>query len=194
MTRRSGVDRALVIGGGFSGLSAAIMLARAGVAVDLVERSPEWSMDGAGISLGAATLRALNSVGVLDRFLEAGYGADGTDIRTPSGALIAQLPTPRLVAPDIPGNGAIMRPLLGRILVDAMTAAGAQARLGTSIADLDDAGDAVQVGFTDGTSGATTWSWRRTACIPHAAPALLRRTRTALQRAGCLAGGRASAA
>jgi 2-polyprenyl-6-methoxyphenol hydroxylase-like FAD-dependent oxidoreductase len=153
MTTSSGVERALIIGGGFSGLSAAIMLARVGVAVDLVERSPEWSMDGAGISLGAATLRALNSIGVLDRFLEAGYGADGTDIRTPMGALIAQLPTHRLVAPDVPGNGAIMRPLLGGILVDAIIAAGAQARLGTAIADLDDAGDTVEVGFTDGRSG-----------------------------------------
>ncbi|WP_345066691.1 FAD-dependent oxidoreductase [Leifsonia kafniensis] len=144
------LNRALVIGGGFSGLSAAIMLARAGMAVDLIEKSQNWTMDGAGISLGSATLRALSTLGVLDRFLADGYGGDGTDVRAPSGAPITQFPTPRLVAPDIPGNGAIMRPTLGRILAGAMAAAGVKSRLGVTAHNLDDDGEGVNVTFSNG--------------------------------------------
>ncbi|MBE9636213.1 FAD-dependent oxidoreductase [Salipiger pacificus] len=36
------VQKVLVIGGGFSGMSAAIMLARGGVETDLVEISAGW--------------------------------------------------------------------------------------------------------------------------------------------------------
>lgn len=144
--------RVLVIGGGFSGLSAAITLARTGAAIDLIERSPEWAADGAGISIGSASLRALAALGVIERFLEEGYGADGTDLRAPDGSPIAHLPTPRLVSPEIPGNGAIMRPALSRILVDAMTDAGARARLGTTAVEAVDDGSGVDVVFSDGSA------------------------------------------
>jgi 2-polyprenyl-6-methoxyphenol hydroxylase-like FAD-dependent oxidoreductase len=148
------VNRILVIGGGFAGTSAAVMLRRSGASVDLVEKNPQWTMDGAGISIGGATLRALDTIGVFERFLEEGYGAgDGIDVRTPTGALIAQFPTPRLIAPHLPGNGAILRPVLGRILTDAMLASGAIARLGTTVQDLDDDGDSVDVTFSDGSRG-----------------------------------------
>ncbi|UUT34786.1 FAD-dependent oxidoreductase [Microbacterium elymi] len=148
---RPGVRRVLVVGGGFSGLSAAIMLVRAGIDVDLIERSPQWRMDGTGISAGAATLRALHTVGVLDAFLAHGYAADGTDVRTPDGHRIAGFSTPRLVSPEVPGNGAIMRPALGAILVDAAARAGVSMRLGTTVSDLDDdAADGVQVTISDG--------------------------------------------
>jgi len=144
--------RVLVIGGGFSGLSAAIMLNRAGCTVDLVERNAHWMMDGAGISIGGATLRALHTLGVLDRFFADGCGCDGTDVRTRTGELITQFPTPRLVGPDIPGNGAIMRPLLGRILADAGIASGARMLLGTTVDELQDTGTEVEVAFSDGSA------------------------------------------
>lgn len=146
-----GDQRILIVGGGFSGLSAAIGLARAGAEVHLVERNPEWRMDGAGLSVGAATLRALNALGVLDRFLDEGAGCDGTDARAADGTHLTRFPTPRLVAPDIPGNGAIMRPVLGRILADAAQAAGARVRLGTTMADFADDGSGVDATLSDGT-------------------------------------------
>ena len=54
-------ERILIIGGGFSGRSAAIELRKSGHAVDLVEIDPGWRSCGAGISLGGATLRAFQA-------------------------------------------------------------------------------------------------------------------------------------
>lgn len=143
--------RILIVGGGYSGLSAAITLGQAGAAVELIERNREWTMDGAGLSIGAATLRALHTLGVLDRFLDEGAGCDGTDARAADGTHLTQFPTPRLVAPDVPGNGAIMRPVLGRILADAAEASGTSVRLGTTVVELDDDGSGVDVTFSDKT-------------------------------------------
>lgn len=61
---------AIVIGGGIGGLAAAAALARAGVAVTLVEQAPKISEVGAGIQVspnGLAVLRALGLEKALDR-------------------------------------------------------------------------------------------------------------------------------
>jgi 2-polyprenyl-6-methoxyphenol hydroxylase-like FAD-dependent oxidoreductase len=143
-------QRILVIGGGFSGMSAAIQLAKLGAQVDLVEIDPEWRNYGAGISLGGATLRAFGSLGVLDAFLERGSAQDGVSIRLPHGPQLAQLPTPRIAGPDVPGGGAIMRPVLAQILVDATRAAGTRVHLGCSFSTIEQDADGVDVTFTDG--------------------------------------------
>ncbi|WP_020655782.1 FAD-dependent oxidoreductase [Massilia niastensis] len=147
------IDKALVVGGGFSGMAAAIELRKRGIAVDLVEIDPHWRNYGAGISIGGPTLRALRTLGVLERFVAEGHACDGIDIFAPDGRLIAQMPTPRIAGDEVPGSGAIMRPVLARILADATRASGATVRLGCSVASLrqDEAG--VDVVFTDGQAG-----------------------------------------
>jgi 2-polyprenyl-6-methoxyphenol hydroxylase-like FAD-dependent oxidoreductase len=155
--------RILVIGGGFSGLAAGIVLTRGGATVDLVERSETWTMDGAGISIGPASVRALHLLGAYERFLREGAGCDGMDARDASGAHLTTFPTPRLVDPETPGNGAILRPVLGRILVDLALAGGVRARLGTTPVSLRELGGpgtgaaeagrrGVRVGLSDGTT------------------------------------------
>src|SRR5207342_1453982 len=72
----SAAQRILIIGGGFSGVAAAIELRKLGADVDLVEIDPGWRSYGAGISLGGATLRAFRQLGVLDDFLREGNAAD----------------------------------------------------------------------------------------------------------------------
>ncbi|MDP9901121.1 FAD-dependent oxidoreductase [Variovorax ginsengisoli] len=143
-------QRILIIGGGFSGMAAAIELRKQGAQVDLVEIDPGWRSYGAGISLGAATLRAFGRLGILDAFLAQGHGADGVNLHLPTGELIATLPTPRLARADVPGEGAIMRPVLARILADATRAAGAHVRLGCTFTAIEQEADGVQVSFTDG--------------------------------------------
>jgi 2-polyprenyl-6-methoxyphenol hydroxylase-like FAD-dependent oxidoreductase len=143
----------LIIGGGFSGLAAGITLSRTGHRVELVERAPSWPADGAGISIGSASIRALRELGVLDEFRAAGYSNDGTQIRSQGGHVIADIPAPRLAGPDVPSNGAIMRPLLSEILVRAALDAGLVARLGVTADGIADEGDAVAVDFSDGTTG-----------------------------------------
>ena len=147
------VNKVLIIGGGFSGMAAAIELRRRDIAVDLVEIDPGWRSYGAGISLGGATMRALVQLGVIDAFLAEGAASDGVEIHIPTGQKVAELPTPRLAGDDIPGNGAIMRPALARILADATRASGTNIRLGCTFTKIEQDAGGVDVTFTDGTTG-----------------------------------------
>jgi len=140
----------LIIGGGFSGMSAAIQLRKAGASVDLVEIDPGWRSYGAGISVLGPTLRAFRTLGILDEFLKRGAGTDGVDLFTSSGHPIGSLPTPRLAGPDVPGQGAIMRPVLAAILAEATKAAGTAVRLGATFSGLESAADGVRVRLADG--------------------------------------------
>lgn len=143
-------SRILIIGGGFSGMAAAIQLRRQGAEVDLVEIDPGWRSYGAGISLGGATLRAFRTLGILDAFLAQGNAADGVQLCLPHGPKVAELPTPRIAGPDVPGGGAIMRPVLARILADATRASGANVRLGCTFTAIEQDAEGVEVAFTDG--------------------------------------------
>ncbi|MQY23278.1 FAD-dependent oxidoreductase [Nocardia macrotermitis] len=60
------VGRAGIVGGGIAGLGAAIALRAAGWDVTLYERSPEFTEVGAGITLAANALAALDALGVGD--------------------------------------------------------------------------------------------------------------------------------
>lgn len=145
--------KVLVIGGGFSGMSAAIMLAKGGVDTHLAEIDAGWRSYGAGISLHGATLRVLDTLGVLDRFRDMGSATDGVQIRMPhNDQLIVALPTPPMPGLGLPGNAAIMRPALASILSQETRAAGVKVRLGCSFQTItqDDAG--VDITFTDGTA------------------------------------------
>ncbi|MBC5766757.1 FAD-dependent oxidoreductase [Ramlibacter albus] len=142
--------RILIIGGGFSGMSAAIELRKQGAEVDLVEIDAGWRSYGAGISLGGATLRAFRQLGILDEFLRLGAASDGVELRTPDGRPVGNLPTPRLAGPDVPGGGAIMRPVLARILADATRRSGANVRLGCTFSSIEHDAEGAEVSFTDG--------------------------------------------
>jgi 2-polyprenyl-6-methoxyphenol hydroxylase-like FAD-dependent oxidoreductase len=147
------VKNVLIIGGGFSGMAAAIQLRKQDIEVDLVEIDPGWRSYGAGISMGGASMRALRQLGVIDAFLAEGAGSDGVEIFIPTGQKVAELPTPRIAGPDVPGNGAIMRPVLARILADATRAAGTKVRLGCTFTSIEQHDDGVDVAFTDGSRG-----------------------------------------
>jgi 2-polyprenyl-6-methoxyphenol hydroxylase-like FAD-dependent oxidoreductase len=142
--------RILIIGGGFSGMSAAIELRKHGAEVDLVEIDAGWRSYGAGISLGGATLRAFRQLGILEAFLREGAATDGVKIYLPHGPQVAELPTPRLAGPDVPGGGGIMRPVLARILADATRAAGTNVMLGCTFTHLQPDAEGVEVTLTDG--------------------------------------------
>mgnify|MGYP000897906917 CR=1 FL=1 len=146
------IKSALIVGGGFSGMTAAITLSRLGIAVDLVEIDPEWTCYGAGISIGGATLRALRTLGLLDRFVELGNVCDDVDVRAPNGARLATIPTPRIAGEDVPGSGGIMRPTLARILADEVTRSGVRVRTGCTIEHLRETVDEVEVTFSDGST------------------------------------------
>jgi 2-polyprenyl-6-methoxyphenol hydroxylase-like FAD-dependent oxidoreductase len=143
----------LIVGGGFSGMAAAIELRKRGAEVDIVEIEPGWRNYGAGISLGGATLRAFRQLGILEAFLAEGSATDNVELRLPHGPVVSTLFTPRIAGPDVPGGGAIMRPVLARILADATRAAGVNVRLGCTLTTLSGERDGVDVAFTDGSTG-----------------------------------------
>lgn len=145
------IDNALVVGGGFSGMAAAIRMKRAGINVDLLEIDPAWCPLGAGITVNGPTLRALESLGVYDAFKSEGWVSSGVDIYTQQGHHVATMPTPPVVGSSVSGGGGIMRPVLARILADATRNAGVNVILGQSWSDVQSHADQVQVSLTDGT-------------------------------------------
>ena len=146
------VKRALVIGGGFSGMTAALRLDALGIAVELLEIDAGWRSYGAGISLNGATLRVIRQLGLLEAFLAAGAVTDGVQMRAPDDAVVAELPTPRVAGPDVPGSAGIMRPALARILSDAVRKTGVRLRLGQTFTAIEDGVEATRVTFSDGTA------------------------------------------
>lgn len=144
------IQSALVVGGGFSGMSAAIELRKRGIAVDLVEIDPHWRNYGAGISIGGPTLRAFGTLGILEQFLVEGYACDGLDIFSPDGVLLTQVSTPRIAGDEVPGSGAVMRPVLANILADSTRASGTDVRLGCTVTELEQDAEGVTVDFSDG--------------------------------------------
>lgn len=144
------VASALVVGGGCAGTCAAIQLRKIGIAVDLVERNPAWGSYGAGISISGPSLRALETVGVLDQVLARGRGSDGLDVFSADGRLLASLPTPRIAGPHVPSQAGIMRPALAAILEQATRDAGARVRLGRTVRSFVQTPREVTVIFDDG--------------------------------------------
>lgn len=142
----------LIIGGGFSGMSAAILLADAGHTVDLVEIDKDWRSYGAGISLNGGMFRVFDTLGILDAFLKVGATVGGLEIRGPADQVLAHLPTPSL-HPKAQGNGGIMRPVLARLLADRVRAGSTNVRLGVTFTTIDNGPTGAHVAFTDGTEG-----------------------------------------
>jgi len=145
------VKTALVIGGGFSGMAAAIQMRKAGIEVDLVEIDPNWRPEGAGITINGASLRAFETIGVYDEIVKRGFVSNGVDLCAPTGQTIGEIPTPKVAGSDVFGGGGIMRTDLSRILADATRASGVRVRTGCTYQTLDDRGSSVEVASTDGT-------------------------------------------
>jgi 2-polyprenyl-6-methoxyphenol hydroxylase-like FAD-dependent oxidoreductase len=144
------INKVLVIGGGIAGMSAAIQLRKLGSQVDLVEIDKDWRVYGAGITLSGPTLRAFKEIGIIDALSKHGSLTDGLELYTPQGQKIADVPTPRVAGPDVPGSGGIMRPVLASILRDATLASGTAVRCGTTFASIQQSNSQVEVCTTDG--------------------------------------------
>ena len=144
--------RILMIGGGFSGMSAAILLQQSGAEVDLVEIDENWRTDGAGITVSGPSLRAIEAIGVLPEFMAHGALHEGLEIYSADNdTLLKSITIPKVPGSDITGGGGIMRPVLARILAQATRKAGVSVRLGCTFTEIHDLGDEVEVAFNDGT-------------------------------------------
>ncbi|MFE2719109.1 FAD-dependent oxidoreductase [Streptomyces mirabilis] len=146
------MTRALIVGGGISGLATALLLSRQGVEVDLVERQERIEALGSGITLIGAALRALDTLGVYDECLAHGFGITDFETYHADGTLDARFPLPSPVGSDEPGMVGMMRPTLHRILLDRAAAEGTTVRTATSPVRIEQDADSVTVGFNTGES------------------------------------------
>lgn len=142
----------LIVGGGIGGLTSAIALGRDGHRITIAEKDPDWAVYGVGIIQQANVIRAMHQLGILDDYVAAGWGFDAVEVFIPSGQRVAVIPTPKLVE-GYPANVGIGRPALHKVLGDRAKAAGADVRLGLTVAAMADDGDGVDVVFSDETKG-----------------------------------------
>ena len=145
-------ETALIVGGGFSGMTAAIELEKRGVKAEIVEIDPNWRTDGTGISLHGATLRVFQSLGIYDKFLETGGYANGFELHHPAtDEVLATFPTP-IVGNVGYGSAGILRPALAGLLRDKVRSSQIKVRLGQTYTHIQQDQDGVDVTYSDGAS------------------------------------------
>ncbi len=74
--------RMVVIGGGIGGLAAALACARAGVAVELLERASEFTEVGAGVQLGPNVVKLIDAWGLRDALSAVAAFPDRLQVRS----------------------------------------------------------------------------------------------------------------
>ena len=138
----------LIAGGGSGGLTAAIALRRAGLPVQVLERTPEIREVGAGITLQTNAILALRRIGLDRAVMEAGRPIGTASIRRWNGTLLSgtdfrEIET-LLGAPSV----AIHRATLQKILLEALGPGVLYA--GSEVAGYEAGPDGVEVRLGDG--------------------------------------------
>ena len=148
----SSVHRVLVVGGGITGGVLSLALAQKGVEVVLVDLRRTLGGVGHGITLQGNALKAFRAVGIYDRLAERGFPFSHLRLKTADGHVIAEIPTPPMGGPDLPGTMGAVRGDIADILADEVVAAGVDVRLGTTVTEIDDRGDGVVATLSDGST------------------------------------------
>ena len=142
----------LVVGGGIAGLTSAIALSQKGFAVEIIEKDPDWSVYGVGIIQQSNVVRAVDQLGIIDDYLEAGFAFERIDVFKPDGELVAKIPAPKLTD-KYPAQLGIGRRALQKVLADSAMGHGATIKLGIVVKTLQQDESGISVEFSDGSSG-----------------------------------------
>ena len=143
------LKKVLIVGGGIGGMSAALALARCGVAVTLIDSDPNWRVYGAGITITGMSLRAFDDLGVLGEIRVRGFVHDGMRPMRFDGEPLGPVMRAPEGSPPVMHGGGIMRPVLHEILSTRVRAAGINIRLGVTVLALAQDDDGVDVTLTD---------------------------------------------
>jgi 2-polyprenyl-6-methoxyphenol hydroxylase-like FAD-dependent oxidoreductase len=147
----------VVVGGGIGGLAAAAALARSGVSVTIVERAPKLIAVGSGLVLYPNGIAAADAISgrLGQRIRSTGHVPGPGEARlilNASGKILAREPIGRLGAPHGTPPVSILRSALQEALVDEVTAAGAQLRLGLAARDYVTDDESVLMQMSDGST------------------------------------------
>lgn len=149
----SAAKSVLIVGGGMSGMTLGTGLKRAGIDCEIVEIRPEWAEPSTGISLQGPALRALRTVGLLDRCIERGFGYSQFKACDANGNVTGTVELPSLLGPGYPATIGIMRYAVHSVLAEELAAQKVPVRLGLSVETLTQDDNGVDVTFTDGAPG-----------------------------------------
>lgn len=148
------VHTVLVVGGGAAGAAVATLLARGGVAVDLVDSKPDVAVAGSGITLQGNALRVLREVGVWDKAHNDAFGFESMAMRLPDpqATIVVERADTKIGGPDLPSTAGMQRPVLAGLLLQCATEAGVKVRFATTITALDSDDQGVGVTLSDGST------------------------------------------
>ena len=139
--------RALIIGGGIAGLSAAIAMERLDWEIVLVERATAFTAVGTGISLAPNALFAFRQLGLAELIRAAGYWQRRCVLRAIDGSVVGEFDVSDWTNDRI----SIHRGHLQKILLAAISRV--QYKLGTVVREIDIDDTGVRVRLSDGSSG-----------------------------------------
>ena len=143
--------RILIVGAGIAGLSLARALRRRSIEAELVERSKDWPVGGAGVYIPGNGTRALRELGLGDDVEKCAEVVRRRRLLDDRGNVLIDYDEAGFwqdVAPPI----ALHRRDLHEVLLRG--AAGVPIRLGTTVRSIVDDGGAVEVAFSDGSTAA----------------------------------------
>ena len=138
--------------GGSRGTAAAILLADAGIQVDILEKADAPQTLGSGITLQGNALRVLRQLGVWEQVEAKGYAFSTLGLRAPdpAGTVIAVLDDMRTGGDDLPATMGMYRPDLAAILRERAGQAGARISYGKTVTELHRTTAVVTVSTADG--------------------------------------------
>ena len=137
-----------IIGGGIGGLTAAVALARKGLAAEVYEQAPVLEEVGAGVGLWPNALTALAPIGLAGKVAQLAVKLAGQGIKRPDGAWLLCIPgevmTQRWGAGFVLVHRAELQQLLASELGPSFI------HLGARCTGFEDSGQAVTAHFADG--------------------------------------------
>ena len=149
MSHDQSIPAIVIAGGGIAGLTAALCLARVGLASTIYERASELSEVGAGLQLSPNALSVMDRLGLLPALQEVGVAANHVSLKHgASGRTIAEVP---VHAGDGTPYLSLHRADLQAVLLQAVACEPKiSLRLGAEIVGVRPGEDAVDFGLANG--------------------------------------------
>ena len=137
-----------IIGGGIGGLTAAVALARKGLAAEVYEQAPVLEEVGAGVGLWPNALTALAPIGLAGKVAQLAVKLAGQGIKRPDGAWLLCIPGEVMAQRWGAGFVLVHRAELQQLL--AAELGPSAIHLGARCTGFEDSGQAVTAHFADG--------------------------------------------